>query len=97
MRACGAATRKVRTYRLYAFGMNTPNTVSTGPFFAFDWRDYHYFAQFDEAQVDAGTELTLDICRPPRHRAVVLLPADHVRFSAVSSGDDCVPLEPPAG
>jgi hypothetical protein len=49
--------------RLYAFGMNTPNTVYTGPFFAFDWRDYSYFAQLDEAQVDAGIELTLDICR----------------------------------
>jgi hypothetical protein len=49
--------------RLYAFGMNTPNTVYTGPFFAFDWRDYNYFAQLDEAQVDAGIELTLDICR----------------------------------
>jgi hypothetical protein len=49
--------------RMYAFGMNTPNTVYTGPFFAFDWRDYSYFAQLDEAQVDAGIELTLDICR----------------------------------
>ena len=49
--------------RLYAFGMNTPNTVYTGPFLAFDWRDYSYFAQLDEAQVDAGIELTLDICR----------------------------------
>ena len=29
--------------------MNTPNTVYTGPFFAFDWRDYHFFAQLDEA------------------------------------------------
>jgi hypothetical protein len=49
--------------RLYAFGMNTPNTVYTSPFFAYDWRDYHFFAQMDEAQVDAGIELTLDICR----------------------------------
>lgn len=44
-------------------GSNTPNTVYTGPFFAYDWRDYSYFAQLDEAQVDAGIELTLDICR----------------------------------
>ena len=49
--------------RLHAFGKITPNTVYTGPFFAFDWRGFHFFAQLDEAQVDAGIELTLDICR----------------------------------
>lgn len=49
--------------RLYAFGMNTPNTLYTGPFFAFDCRDFHFFAQMGEAQVDAGIEMTLDICR----------------------------------
>ena len=49
--------------RLYAFGMNTPNTVYTGPFLAHDWRGSRYFAQLDEKQVDAGIELTLDICR----------------------------------
>jgi hypothetical protein len=43
------------------FGMNTPNTAYTGPFFAFGWRDHHFIAQLDEAQVDAGIELT------PRH------------------------------
>ena len=49
--------------RLYAFGYQTPNTVYTGPFFAKAWRGARYFAQLDEAQVDAGIELTLDICR----------------------------------
>jgi hypothetical protein len=49
--------------RLHAFGMNTPNTVYTGPFLTYDWRGHNYFAQLDEAQVDAGIELTLDICR----------------------------------
>jgi len=48
---------------LYAFGMNTPNTRYTGPFFTSDWRGHSHFAQLDEAQVDAGIELTLDICR----------------------------------
>ena len=48
--------------RLYAFGMNTPNTLYNGPFIKYDWRRSHYFAQLDEAQVDAGIELTLDIC-----------------------------------
>jgi len=49
--------------RLYAFGMTTPNTVYTGPFLTYDWRGHSHFAQLDEAQVDAGIELTLDICR----------------------------------
>jgi hypothetical protein len=49
--------------RVYAFGMNTPNTAYTGSFLNYDWRGSRYFAQLDEAQVDAGIELTLDICR----------------------------------
>lgn len=49
--------------RLHAFGMHTPNTIYTGPFINYDWRGFSYFAQLDEAQVDAGIELTLDICR----------------------------------
>jgi hypothetical protein len=48
--------------RLYAFGMNTPNTVYTGLHFAAEWRERNYFAELDEAQIDAGIELTLDIC-----------------------------------
>lgn len=46
--------------------MHTPTTVYTGPFLTHQWRGYHHFAQLDEAQVDAGIELTLDICR--RHQ-----------------------------
>ncbi len=49
--------------RLYAFAIHTPNTIYTGPHFAFDWRDRNYFAEPDEAQIDAAIELTLDICR----------------------------------
>jgi len=49
--------------RLYAFGMNTPNTIYTGPFINYDWRGFSYFAQPDEAQVDAGIALTLDVCQ----------------------------------
>jgi hypothetical protein len=49
--------------RLYAFNMRNPNTVYTGPFLAQKWRGFQHFAQLDEAQVDAGIELTLDICR----------------------------------
>ena len=52
--------------RLHAFGMNTPNTIYTGPHFAADWRGRSFFAEVDEAQIDAGIELTLDICR--RHQ-----------------------------
>jgi hypothetical protein len=44
--------------------MNTPNTVYTGRFFAFDWRDAHYFAQLDEAQVDAAPT-----AQPTKHGA----------------------------
>ena len=49
--------------RLHAFGFQTADTVYTGPFLMYDWRQSSYFAQLDEAQVDAGIELTLDICR----------------------------------
>jgi N-acetylmuramoyl-L-alanine amidase len=52
--------------RFYAFGYQKPNTRYTGPTFAQEWRGANYFAQLDELQVDAGIELTLDICR--RHR-----------------------------
>ena len=48
--------------RLYAFGTNTPNTRYTGPSLTYNWRGHGYFAQLDETQVDAGIELTLDIC-----------------------------------
>jgi hypothetical protein len=48
--------------RLHAFGMNTPYSVYTGLHFASDWRGHRFFAEMDEAQVDAGIELTLDIC-----------------------------------
>ena len=49
--------------RLYAFGMQTPNTVYTGAFLTYEWRGFDFFAQLDEPQVDAGIALTLDICR----------------------------------
>ncbi len=48
--------------RLHAFGMNTPETVYTGLHFTAEWRGEQYFAELDEAQVDAGIELTLDVC-----------------------------------
>jgi hypothetical protein len=48
--------------RLYAFGVHTPNTVYTGPYLTHEWRGAHYFAQPDEAQIDAAIELTLDVC-----------------------------------
>jgi hypothetical protein len=46
----------------YAFGINTPNTIYTGKVLDRDWRGFQHFAQLDEAQVDAGIALTLDIC-----------------------------------
>ena len=49
--------------RLHAFGMNTPETVYRGLHFTSDWRGERYFAELDEQQVDAGIELTLDLCR----------------------------------
>ena len=30
--------------RLYAFGMNTPTTIYNGPFLAYEWRGFHFFA-----------------------------------------------------
>lgn len=49
--------------RLYAFGQETADTVYTGAFFAREWRGSSWFAEPDEAQIDAAIELTLDICR----------------------------------
>ena len=49
--------------RLHAFGINTPSTVYTGPHFAYEWRERSYFAEPDEAQIDAAIELTLELCR----------------------------------
>ncbi len=49
--------------RHYAFGVNTPNTVYTGPVLDRDWRGFQHFAGLDEVQVDAAIALTLDICR----------------------------------
>lgn len=49
--------------RLYAFGIHTPDTLYTGFHFAAEWRERSFFAELDEAQVDAAIELTLDICR----------------------------------
>lgn len=49
--------------RLYAFGHNTPDTVYTGFHFTAEWREHTHFAEFDELQIDAAIELTLDVCR----------------------------------
>jgi N-acetylmuramoyl-L-alanine amidase-like protein len=49
--------------RLYAFGMPATNALYIGPYLTHDWRGSRYHAQLDEPQVDAGIELTLDICR----------------------------------
>jgi diphthamide synthase (EF-2-diphthine--ammonia ligase) len=37
--------------------MNTPDTVYTGLHFAAEWRENSFFAELDEAQVDAAIEL----------------------------------------
>jgi hypothetical protein len=66
--------------RHYAFGMNTPNTVYTGPVFTYDWRGSRHFAQLDEAQVDAGIELTLDICRRHDIKPVFYYPSTTFDF-----------------
>ena len=66
--------------RLYAFGMQTPNTLYTGPFFTHDWRGNSYFAQLDEAQVDAGIELTLDVCRRHEIEPVFYYPSTTFDF-----------------
>ena len=66
--------------RLHAFGMNTPNTVYTGPFLTYPWRGWRHFAQLDEAQVDAGIELTLDICRRHDIEPVFFCPSTSFDF-----------------
>ena len=48
--------------KLHAFGYNTPNTLYTGDYFIQQWRDHEYWARLEEIQIDAGIELTLDIC-----------------------------------
>lgn len=49
--------------RFHAFGALSPTTVYTGKVLSSPWRGYQHFAEADEAQIDAGIELTLDICR----------------------------------
>ena len=49
--------------RLYAFGIQTPDTAYEGVHFAGEWRGEKFFAEMDEPQVDAAIELTLDVCR----------------------------------
>ncbi len=66
--------------RLYAFGMNTPNTVYNGPFINYDWRGFGYFAQMDEAQVDAGIALTLDVCNRHKIEPVFYYPSTTFDF-----------------
>jgi hypothetical protein len=83
--------------RLYAFGMSTPNTVYTGPFFAFDWRPQLLRAAGRGAG-GRGDRADARYLPPSRYRALVLLPVDDVRLPAVfSGGDDRVPLELPQG
>jgi hypothetical protein len=66
--------------RFYAFGMHTPNTVYGGPYLTEDWRGFRYFAQLDEGQVDAGIELTLDICRRHNIEPVFYYPSTTFDF-----------------
>ena len=49
--------------RLYAFGQISPGTQYRGRYVSGDWRGATHFAAFDEAQIDAAIELTLDVCR----------------------------------
>ena len=49
--------------RLYAFGQISPGTQYRGRYVTADWRGGTHFAALDEAQIDAGIALTLDICR----------------------------------
>jgi hypothetical protein len=66
--------------KLYAFGMNTPNTVYNGPFIAHDWRGFNFFAQLDEPQVDAGIALTLEICKRNNIEPVFYYPSTTYDF-----------------
>ena len=65
---------------LYAFGIHTPNTVYTGPYFTHDWRDEHYFAEPDAAQIDAAIALTLDVCQRHEIDPVFYYPATAYDF-----------------
>jgi hypothetical protein len=66
--------------KLYAFCMNTPNTRYTGESINFDCRGFSYFAQMDEAQVDAGIALTLDICQRHKIEPVFYYPSTTFDF-----------------
>ncbi len=66
--------------RLYAFGIHTPNTVYEGPHFAYEWRERSWFAEPDEAQIDAAIELTLDVCRRHEIEPVFYYPSTAYDF-----------------
>lgn len=74
--------------RLHAFGLTTPNTAYTGRAFTGNWRGGEHWAELDETQVDAGIELTLDICRRHRIEPVFYHPSttyDHPRCFQIAT------------
>ena len=56
--------KRVRVGAPYLVDREGANTLYTGPHFAAEWRGRSFFAEVDEAQIDAGIDLTLT--RRPR-------------------------------
>lgn len=52
--------------KYYAFEKVSGNNEYIGPTFDQPWRDWTHWAALDDKQIDAGIELTLDICN--RHK-----------------------------
>ncbi len=48
--------------KYFAFDKINKNTEYFGKVVRKDWRDQKYWARYDEAQIDAAIELTLDVC-----------------------------------
>jgi N-acetyl-anhydromuramyl-L-alanine amidase AmpD len=68
--------------KYYAFDAVSENTEYVGEVVEQSWREYRYWAKFDEAQVDACIELTLDICQRYRIDPVFYYPS--TKFDGVA-------------
>ena len=68
----GKATTSVDAWNLNADRVGAP--------WLDDWRGFGYFAQMDEAQVDAGIELTLDVCNRHKIEPVFYYPSTTFDF-----------------
>jgi N-acetyl-anhydromuramyl-L-alanine amidase AmpD len=68
--------------KYYAFGFNKPYNMYTGKVFNLEFKGYSYWADYEDAQISALSELLKDICT--RHDMSPTMNKNTTRFSAAS-------------